>query len=142
MLAEAAGHRLGRGVEAGQANRQPARVEREMLARLIAPGPFAGRMLERQLGLIVGGEQDGPGPEPALAVEHIGVAGHVRFQHDLPPAEGEAAAANAVDEGHQGEAGRLQHINRSTVASAHQRRPGNAVAKPVETGDTAADRRI
>src|SRR6185437_10336273 len=41
VKAEAAGHRVGAGVAAGETDREALVVEREMLPRFVGPGPFA-----------------------------------------------------------------------------------------------------
>ena len=103
-------------------NRQAARVEREFLPRFIIPRPFAGLVVEAQHGVRLARLLDPPRIEPPLAVERAGVAGHVGPEPHLTPAEGETAAPDPVDEGHEREARRLEHIFAAAVAFAQYRR--------------------
>ena len=105
-------------------DRQAALVEREVLLRLVAPWPFAGLVAEAQHRGRVARASTAHGFEPALAVERARVAGHVRARADLAAAEREAPAADAVDVGHEREAGRTEHVFAADVALAQDRRRG------------------
>ena len=81
-----------------------------MLPRLIVPGPFAGLMAKAQRRAPRARPVDLPRTQPALAVQRARVAGHVRRDPHFAPAEGETAVADAVDVGHQREAGGVQDL--------------------------------
>ena len=97
---------------------EPAVVEREMLRCAIRPRPFARRMREAERGAGAVFVDHLPRGQPPLSVERRDIAGHVRRKRHRAPAEGELAAADAVDEGHERKAGMVQHRNRVTVAFA------------------------
>ena len=114
-------------------SRQPALVERELLPRLDSPTAIRrlhdGSSAPRVVSLAASTR---PRLEPALAVQRARVAGHVRREPHLAAAEGETAAADAVDVGHEREAGGVEDLFERTVAFA-QYRPRGARRRSIRT---------
>src|SRR5947209_7065774 len=110
-----------------------------MLARLIGPGPFPGGVAVDELGRRRARRRHLPGREPALAVERARIALHVRPQHDLAAAEGEAAAADAVGERDEREAAMVEHAPLLALDPVQTRYSFATRSAVIETGDAAAE---
>jgi hypothetical protein len=97
----------------------------EALLRAIGPGPFAGRVVEGQHGLVSLGRHHAPGPAPGLAVQGVRMIAQVRRQGHLMAAEAEPAVADAVAERNQGEVAGVEHL-----ARPGRRRPAARRGRP------------
>jgi hypothetical protein len=73
-------------------------------------------------------------------MERTRIAGHVRPKHNIAPAKGESAVADAVDERNERKAACLQDVSKRTVAIA-QYWSGAIAVIPFESGNCAADGR-
>src|SRR5687768_5977983 len=112
-----------------------------MLLGAVLPRPFGGLVIERQMGARRARAFDPPRRQPALAMKRVGVARHVRSDRHPAVAEGELAAADAVDIGDERKAGGFQDIFMASVAFAQYRRPLFAI-NPFERRNTPAYRRV
>ena len=124
------------------------RAAQHSLAQTEVRAPFPGIVTERlaqrgeyvTTGSAIVRLVDFPRVQPALAVQRAGVAGHVRSELYVPAAEGESAAADAIDVRNEREAGGVEHLFGRTVAFA-QYRPGGLISDPFERRNTPANRR-
>ena len=77
-----------------------------------------------------------PRTQPALPVQRIEVARHVRAHADLSSAEREPPTSDAIDERDEREAARLQHIG--CISRVAQDRNGGSIIDTLECDNAAA----